>query len=43
MTYWTIRKIEKKDNPAVAKLIRAVFDELEIPKVGTAYEDPYLD
>ena len=43
MTSWTIRKREKKDNPAVAKLIRAVFDELEIPKVGTAYEDPYLD
>jgi putative acetyltransferase len=38
-----IRKIEKKDNPAVAQLIRAVFDELNIPKVGTAYEDPYLD
>jgi putative acetyltransferase len=39
----TIRKIEKKDNPAVASLIRAVFDELNIPKVGTAYADPYLD
>ena len=24
-------------------MIRAVFDELDIPKVGTAYEDPYLD
>lgn len=24
-------------------MIRAVFDELNIPKVGTAYEDPYLD
>jgi putative acetyltransferase len=38
-----IRKITKEDNPAVASLIRAVFDELNIPKVGTAYEDPYLD
>jgi putative acetyltransferase len=38
-----IRKIEKKDNQAVAELIRAVFDELNIPKVGTAYADPYLD
>ncbi|WP_291102461.1 MULTISPECIES: GNAT family N-acetyltransferase [unclassified Flavobacterium] len=38
-----IRKIEKKDNQSVAQLIRAVFDELNIPKVGTAYEDPYLD
>jgi putative acetyltransferase len=43
MENWVIRKIEKKDNPAVALLIRAVFDELNIPKVGTAYEDPYLD
>ncbi|HEX9151058.1 MAG TPA: GNAT family N-acetyltransferase [Flavobacterium sp.] len=40
---YNIRKIKKEDNPAVAQLIRAVFDELNIPKVGTAYEDPYLD
>ncbi|TRX36267.1 GNAT family N-acetyltransferase [Flavobacterium restrictum] len=38
-----IRKIKKEDNQAVAQLIRDVFDELNIPKVGTAYEDPYLD
>ncbi|RVU23335.1 GNAT family N-acetyltransferase [Sandaracinomonas limnophila] len=38
-----IRKIEKGDNLKVAELIRSVFDELDIPKVGTAYEDPYLD
>jgi putative acetyltransferase len=43
MDNWSIRKIEKKDNQAVAELIRAVFDELNIPKVGTAYADPYLD
>lgn len=43
MELWVIRKIEKKDNAAVAQLIRAVFDELNIPKVGTAYEDLYLD
>lgn len=43
MGNWVIREIEKKDNPAVAELIRAVFDEMNIPKVGTAYEDPYLD
>ena len=35
--------MKKKDNQAVAALIRAVFDELNIPKVGTAYADPYLD
>lgn len=43
MNNWIIRKIENKDNQSVAKLIRSVFDEMEIPKVGTAYEDPYLD
>jgi putative acetyltransferase len=43
MENYSIRKIEIKDNPFVAELIRAVFDELNIPKVGTAYEDVYLD
>lgn len=43
MDNWIIRKIQKEDNQAVAQLIRDVFDELDIPKVGTAYEDPYLD
>lgn len=43
MENWSIRKIEKKDNQAVAELIRAIFDELNIPKVGTAYADLYLD
>jgi len=43
MENWMIRAIEKKDNQAVAQLIRSVFDEMEIPKVGTAYEDAYLD
>jgi len=43
MSSYSIRKIKKNDNPKVAQLIRSVFDELNIPKVGTAYEDPYLD
>jgi putative acetyltransferase len=43
MVNWHIRAIETKDNQSVAILIRSVFDEMEIPKVGTAYEDPYLD
>ena len=43
MENWVIRKIKKEDNQGVAQLIRAVFDELDIPKVGTAYADPYLD
>lgn len=43
MVNWLIRAIKKEDNQAVASLIRSVFDEMEIPKVGTAYADPYLD
>jgi len=43
MENYSIRKTNKEDNQEVAALIRAVFDELNIPKVGTAYEDPYLD
>jgi putative acetyltransferase len=38
-----IRKIKKEDNSQVAQMIRSVFDELNIPKVGSAYEDPCLD
>jgi putative acetyltransferase len=38
-----IRKIEKVDNPQIAKVIRAIFYELDAPKVGTAYADPILD
>jgi putative acetyltransferase len=43
MENYSIRKINLEDNAEVAQLIRAIFDEMEIPKVGTAYEDPYLD
>ncbi|WP_035648004.1 GNAT family N-acetyltransferase [Flavobacterium sp. ASV13] len=43
MKDYIIRAIKKEDNKAVAQLIRSVFDEMEIPKVGTAYADPYLD
>ncbi|PBI82966.1 acetyltransferase [Flavobacterium sp. ACN2] len=43
MVNWFIRTIKKEDNQEVASLIRSVFDEMEIPKVGTAYEDPCLD
>ncbi|GGF13088.1 GNAT family N-acetyltransferase [Flavobacterium limi] len=43
MKNWIIREIKKEDNQAVAQLIRSVFDEMEIPKTGTAYEDSYLD
>jgi putative acetyltransferase len=39
----TIRKIEPKDNAAIAALIRAVLVEHDAPKVGTAYADTSLD
>lgn len=38
-----IRKIKKEDNAQIAKVIRAIFHELNAPKVGTAYADPILD
>jgi putative acetyltransferase len=39
----TIRKIEKKDNAAVANVIRTALIEHNVPKVGTAYADVSLD
>lgn len=38
-----IRKIEKKDNRDIAKILREILVEHEVPKVGTAYADPQLD
>ena len=43
MTETNIRKIQQKDNPEVARVIRSVLIEHEVPKVGTAYADPELD
>lgn len=40
---YQIRKIQATDNPFIAAIIRAVFDELNAPKEGTAYADPILD
>lgn len=39
----TLRAIEKKDNPQLARLLHAVLIEMGVPKTGTAYEDPELD
>ena len=39
---YIIRKIEPKDNLKIASVIRNVFEELDAPKVGTAYADPHL-
>lgn len=38
-----IREIQKADNPEVARVIRSVLEEFNVPKVGTAYADPQLD
>jgi len=38
-----LREISVSDNEAIAKIIREVFVELGVPKVGTAYADPELD
>jgi putative acetyltransferase len=38
-----IRNIEPKDNAPLAKIVRDVFDEFELPKVGTVYSDPETD
>jgi len=38
-----IRLIEKKDNPQIAKVIRSVLEDFNVPKVGTAYADASLD
>jgi putative acetyltransferase len=38
-----IRPIQKKDNVAVATLIRSVLIEFNVPKTGTVFEDAALD
>ena len=40
---YIIREIEPKDNLTIASVIRNVFEELDAPKVGTAYADPHLN
>lgn len=41
-TEFTIREILPKDNAQTEAVVRAVFEELGIPKTGTAYADPSL-
>lgn len=38
-----IRQIEEKDNLALAKMIRKVFEEHNAPQTGTVYSDPTTD
>jgi putative acetyltransferase len=40
---YIIREIAPKDNLKIANVIRNVFEELDAPKVGTAYADPHLN
>lgn len=38
-----IRLIEKKDNAHIARVIRSILEDFNVPKVGTAYADKALD
>ena len=38
-----IREIRQEDNHDVARVIRSVLEEHNVPKTGTAYADPELD
>ncbi len=38
-----IREIQPNDNPDIAKVIRQVFIDNNLPKIGTAFADIYLD
>ncbi|HLP93843.1 MAG TPA: GNAT family N-acetyltransferase [Saprospiraceae bacterium] len=38
-----IRKVQKEDEPQLAALIRAVFEEHNAPTEGTVYSDPTTD
>lgn len=38
-----IREITPEDNAQVAQVIRKVFEDMGVPKVGTAYADKSLD
>jgi putative acetyltransferase len=38
-----IRKIEERDNPYLAKVIRDTFTEHDAPREGTVYSDPTTD
>ena len=38
-----IRPIIKSDNKPLATILREVLIEMNIPKIGSAYEDPEID
>ncbi len=38
-----IRPINQSDNKSLSVILREVLVEMQIPKIGSAYEDPELD
>ena len=42
MQHINIRPIQPEDNQVIEQVVRDVFIELDIPKIGTAYADPQL-
>lgn len=42
MQHINIRPIQPEDNQLIEQVVRDVFIEMDIPKVGTAYADPQL-
>ncbi|WP_378187206.1 GNAT family N-acetyltransferase [Aquimarina sp. W85] len=43
MSTLILRSLQPEDNPIIAKVIRDVLIEMNVPKVGTAYEDEALN
>lgn len=41
--YMTIRRVKQEDDPRIAAIIRGIFDDLDMPKVHTVYDDPDTD
>ncbi|HCN52735.1 MAG: GNAT family N-acetyltransferase [Prevotella sp.] len=39
----TIRQVRQEDDKRIAEIIRGVFDEFDMPKVHTVYDDPDTD
>ena len=40
---WKIRLVRKSDNHVLARVLREVLIEMNVPKQGTAFADPELD
>ena len=38
-----IRPINESDNKQIAVILREVLVEMDIPRIGSAYEDPEID